>query len=257
LALGTFAIPSWDRNIDPTKRNPSRPFTIAAPVTTQSTTIKSDSAPADDGFSLISRQKLLTLYAAMRNCRRISEDSRSRRKKVGAVLGNEAALVGSAIDLHSHDTVAPALWPVAAYKAINSSVSITSHISVAARSALADKDGRRITLLFSNGKQNAQASWFKTLTLAADHNLPVLFVSLGRPVGAESPPMKRAGYSFPWIAVDGNDVVAVYRVASEAITHARKGNGPSLIDCRLSIPGDPLQVMEKYLIGRGLVPGKL
>jgi TPP-dependent pyruvate/acetoin dehydrogenase alpha subunit len=52
--------------------------------------------------------------------------------------------------------------------------------------------------------------------------------------------------------VDGNDVVAVYRVASEAIAHARKGHGPTLIDCRLSIPADPLQNMRNYLIGKGL-----
>jgi TPP-dependent pyruvate/acetoin dehydrogenase alpha subunit len=248
-----------------------RPFTIAAPVTSQSTMTKSNSqfAPADDGFSLISKQKLLTLYSTMVNCRNLAEDSRSRLKNkrpngsADSILGHEAAAVGAAIDLLPHDTVAPTLWPDAALKAINSSVSIASHISIAARSSLADKDGRKITLLFSSGQRSSQLSWFKTLTLAADHNLPIVFVSLDRPakfgrtVGEEALPMKRKGHSFPFVAVDGNDVIAVYRVASEAIAHARKGHGPSLIDCRLSIPGDPLQQMEKYLIGKGLEPGKL
>jgi TPP-dependent pyruvate/acetoin dehydrogenase alpha subunit len=74
--------------------------------------------------------------------------------------------------------------------------------------------------------------------------------------------------------VDGSDVVAVYRVACEAITHARKGNGPTLIECvpygldshlassspdaRESeepeglIDKDPILNMEKYLAGKGL-----
>jgi TPP-dependent pyruvate/acetoin dehydrogenase alpha subunit len=248
-----------------------RPFTIAAPVTSQSTMTKSNSqlAPANDGFSLISKQKLLTLYSTMLRCRKIAEDSRSQLKisrpngGADSILGHEAAAVGAAIDLLPHDTVVPALWPDATIKAINSSVSIASHISIAARSALADKDGRKVSLLFSSGQRSSQVSWFKTLTLAADHNLPILFVSLSSPansggtVGPEAPPMKRKGYSLPLIAVDGNDVVAVYRVASEAIAHARKGHGPCLIDCGLSIPGDPLQQMQKYLIGKGFEPGKL
>jgi TPP-dependent pyruvate/acetoin dehydrogenase alpha subunit len=226
-------------------------------------------APADDGFSLISKQKLLTLYSTMVNCRNLAEDSRSRLKNnrpngsADSILGREAAAVGAAIDLLPHDTVAPTLWPDAALRVINSSVSIASDISIAARSALADKEGRKITLLFSSGQRSSQLSWLKALTLAADHNLPILFVSLSHPantggtVGAEAIPIRKWGYSLPLIAVDGNDVIAVYRVASEAIAHARKGHGPSLIDCRLSIPGDPLQQMQKYLIGKGLEPGKL
>jgi TPP-dependent pyruvate/acetoin dehydrogenase alpha subunit len=38
--------------------------------------------------------------------------------------------------------------------------------------------------------------------------------------------------AFPGITVDGNDVVAVYRVAQEAIARARRGQGPTLIECK-------------------------
>ncbi|MGA3136616.1 MAG: thiamine pyrophosphate-dependent enzyme [Terracidiphilus sp.] len=80
--------------------------------------------------------------------------------------------------------------------------------------------------------------------------------------------------AFPAITVDGNDIVAVYRVASEAIAHARKGNGPTLIECQTGRSdghseigsgkfrdpaeverwkaGDPILKMEKYLIRKGL-----
>jgi TPP-dependent pyruvate/acetoin dehydrogenase alpha subunit len=217
-------------------------------------------APADEGFSLISRQKLLALYSSMVRCRNIAERSGSRSKNGNWVLGHEAAAVGAAIDLLPHDTVVAALWRDAALKAINPRVSIAQSISVASRSALGNKNGHSITVLLSSSRRSAQSSWVNALTLAAEHNLPFLFVSIGGPSAngkiavAEVVPRNGRSYSMPLIAVDGNDVVAVYRVACEAITHARKGNGPTLVDCRLSIPGDPLESMEKYLLDKGLAP---
>ncbi len=38
-------------------------------------------------------------------------------------------------------------------------------------------------------------------------------------------------YGVPGVRLDGNDVVAVYNAASGAITRARRGEGPSLIEC--------------------------
>ena len=38
------------------------------------------------------------------------------------------------------------------------------------------------------------------------------------------------GYGFPGVRVDGNDVLAVYRVTREAVDRARRGDGPTLIE---------------------------
>jgi pyruvate dehydrogenase E1 component alpha subunit len=77
----------------------------------------------------------------------------------------------------------------------------------------------------------------------------------------------------PTLVVDGNDVVAVFRVAQEAIRRAREGHGPSLIECKtqrwptplatpkpnpsIQSPGsrppdDPICCMETYLEKKGL-----
>jgi TPP-dependent pyruvate/acetoin dehydrogenase alpha subunit len=66
----------------------------------------------------------------------------------------------------------------------------------------------------------------------------------------------------PGLVVDQDDVVAVYRVASEALAHARRGNGPTLVDSkpwRLKGGGrkprdtrDAIGKMETYLDGKGL-----
>jgi TPP-dependent pyruvate/acetoin dehydrogenase alpha subunit len=227
---------------------------------------KSEIAPAEEGFSLIPNRKLLAMYAAMLQCRRMAESSRQQsktRSPADSILGCEAAAVGATFDLGPRDTVVPRLWPDAAFKAINPSVVVASGFALAARSALANKDNQQITLLFSSGKAGSQSSWLKALTVAAERDLPILFVSLERQANSRSHakvvaiPLKKNGYAVPFISVDGNDVVAVYRVASEAITHARKGNGPTLIDCRLSPPDDPLENMKKYLVGKGLDPAIL
>jgi TPP-dependent pyruvate/acetoin dehydrogenase alpha subunit len=225
-------------------------------------------ASADQGFSLISNQKLLSLYAAMLACRRISEMPRGRLRenrnihRAGFLRGHEAAAVGAAIDLRAEDTVAPAVLPDPALLAINPRVQVAPSISLAVRAAHKNADVSKITLIFSSHRRGSESSWLNAIALAGEHNLPVLFVSLDRSqtpreaAAVEAIRIKRKGYALPSICVDGNDVVAVYRVASESITHARNGHGPSLIDCRLSSLGDPLEGMQNYLVGKGLDPAE-
>ena len=42
----------------------------------------------------------------------------------------------------------------------------------------------------------------------------------------------RAAYGMPGVEVDGNDVLAVYQAAGEAVARARAGGGPTLIECK-------------------------
>jgi TPP-dependent pyruvate/acetoin dehydrogenase alpha subunit len=227
---------------------------------------KIDIAPAGEGFSLIPNSKLLGLYTAMAQSRAAFEAARARLprqrilKGAESIFGHEAALAGAAIDLKPHDTVVSTLWPQPALKAINASVSAAPTIADAVRRAIAQKDNRRMTLVFSSSKAGAQASWCKAIATAAENNLPMLFVSLDRSPGSESSlnpqdiRVNRKGYFLPVIPVDGHDVVAVYRVATESMTYARKGHGPTVIDCRLAVLGDPLKSMESYLALKGLKP---
>lgn len=218
-------------------------------------------AAANKGFSLISNQKLLALYTAMADCRHLAEEAhRKSRRAADSILGHEAAAVGAAIDLLAHDVVAPALWPDAALHAINPAPSIVATFPQALRQTAAATGTQQIALFFSSDKASAQPAWLSAITRAAHENLPILFVFLNRaetsvePAVGEAALLERKGHALPVIHVDGTDVVAVYRVATEAITHARKGNGPTLIDCRLSPHNDPIENMQNYLIGKGLHP---
>ena len=44
--------------------------------------------------------------------------------------------------------------------------------------------------------------------------------------------VRAAGYGFPGVTVDGNDVLAVYEAAKTAVERARKGEGPTFIEAK-------------------------
>ena len=94
---------------------------------------------------------------------------------------------------------------------------------------------------FGDGATN-QSTFHEGLNMAAIWNLPVIFVcennnygismSQARHQAIKDVADRAAAYGMPGIAVDGNDVMAVYEAASEAVARARKGQGPTLIECK-------------------------
>jgi len=82
----------------------------------------------------------------------------------------------------------------------------------------------------------------EAMNFAGVHRLPIVFVCQNN-LWAESVPLRlqtaltdlsdRAkAYGFPGISVDGNDVLAVYDAANDAIVRAREGQGPTFIECK-------------------------
>ncbi len=145
--------------------------------------------------------------------------------------------------------------------------SLAARLEVATSAALANKIEKngKIVVVFSSGKSGSLNSWNEALARACAQRLPILFVAQGdSPAGPASlnaqsgigeAGLKAQAGRLPEIAVDGNDVVAVYRVATEAIAHARRGNGPTLIECQAecSEAHDPIRKMEAYLAQKGLL----
>ncbi|HLV04437.1 thiamine pyrophosphate-dependent dehydrogenase E1 component subunit alpha [uncultured Georgenia sp.] len=85
-----------------------------------------------------------------------------------------------------------------------------------------------------------QGAFHESLNLAALWNLPVVFVvednewgiSVPRSASTAVPSNadRAAGYGMPGVRVEGNDVEAVYAAAERAVTRARAGQGPSLVE---------------------------
>ena len=260
---------------------------------------KKTSATAKSGFSLISDEKLLALYANMLKCRMLEERVRAFAQR-GELTGNgcdtrgqEAVTVGAAIDLLPEDTVCSAqgdstvkfIQGVALEKIFRDlfagagSPDEVRLVIEAARINKTEKNGK-IAVVFSGDGPALPDSWYEALNCAGIEKLPVLFVcqrgmrtepaSAKSQVQVENDAEKTRCSGFPSITVDGNDVVAIYRVASEAMAYARMGHGPTRIECRsfrLSghpeavpkpeggerwVADDPILNMEKYLSGKGL-----
>ena len=127
--------------------------------------------------------------------------------------------------------------------------------------------------------------WHEAMNFAGVHDLPVIFlvennvyaISVPEKMQVAGSIARRAeGYGFPGHEVDGNDVLAVYEAAKEAVERARRGEGPTLIEAktyrltahssddddrryreREEIEGwrlkDPILRFEKYLQENGLL----
>jgi pyruvate dehydrogenase E1 component alpha subunit len=130
----------------------------------------------------------------------------------------------------------------------------------------------------------SEGDFHEACNMAGVRRAPIVFVlmnnqwaiSTSREVQSAGEFHRRAeGYGFPGVAVDGNDLLAVHEVAEEAVQRARRGDGPTLIDCltyRLSFHNttdnpraylpegwlelaeqeDPLRRVQTYLAANGL-----
>lgn len=93
---------------------------------------------------------------------------------------------------------------------------------------------------FGDGASN-EGTFHEGINMAAIWDLPVVFVCENNSF-AEATPMtyscgsktiaeRSVAYGIPGVRVNGKDLVEVYEAAGEAIARARRGEGPTLIEC--------------------------
>jgi 2-oxoisovalerate dehydrogenase E1 component alpha subunit len=170
---------------------------------------------------------------------------------------------------------------------VTASAPISVQYPQATGSALAFKmrgeDG--VVLACGGEASTSEGDWHEAMNFAGIHDLPIIFlvennvyaISVPEPLQVAGSIAKRAeGYGFPGHRVDGNDVLAVYEVAREAVERARRGDGPTLIEAktyRMTAHSsddddrryrereeieewrqkDPIVRFEKYLMENGLL----
>jgi len=111
----------------------------------------------------------------------------------------------------------------------------------AALSAQLRKTNQVVACFFGEGASN-QGTFHESINLAATWKLPVIFVcennlyAMGtrqsRVMAIENVADRAGAYGIPGVVVDGNDVLAVYDAACDAVKRARGGGGPTLIECK-------------------------
>jgi pyruvate dehydrogenase E1 component alpha subunit len=144
----------------------------------------------------------------------------------------------------------------------------------------------QVAMTFFGDGATSEGDFHEAMNFSAVFQTPVVFViqnnhwaisvPRSRQTHSRTLAQKALAYDMPGIQVDGNDVLAVYAAALEAVDRARDGGGPSLIECvtyRMSmhttaddpkkyrteeeveewIKRDPIVRFQKYLTGKGLL----
>jgi TPP-dependent pyruvate/acetoin dehydrogenase alpha subunit len=98
-----------------------------------------------------------------------------------------------------------------------------------------------VVCFFGDGAAN-QGILHEACNLAAVLAAPVVFVcennewAISTPASASSRVQnladRAAGYGFPGVVVDGNDVLAVRNAVADAVARARTGDGPTLVEAK-------------------------
>ncbi len=114
-------------------------------------------------------------------------------------------------------------------------------VTGAGLAAQLDGKGRVAVSFFGDGASNA-GPFHESINIAAAWKLPMLYVCENNLWAASTAAAdtlalgdvaaRAAGYGIPGVVVDGNDVLAVYEAAAEAVGRARAGEGPTLIECK-------------------------
>ena len=94
---------------------------------------------------------------------------------------------------------------------------------------------------FGDGATN-EGAFHEAANMAALFKLPVVFVCENNGYGEFTPQAEHqaitdvadraAGYGMPGVICDGMDAIAVWEASGEAIERARKGEGPTLLECK-------------------------
>jgi TPP-dependent pyruvate/acetoin dehydrogenase alpha subunit len=167
-------------------------------------------------------------------------------------------------------------------------------LPIACGAALAAQlEGRgHVAVCFFGDGAAAEGEFHEALNIAAVWQLPIVFVcennqyAANNAVGVQHPSVDIAAhaapYRIPGVVTDGNDVLAVAAAAGEAVDRARRGEGPTLLECmtyrwhfhnmRATLPPetrpaeevaawkarDPIARLEQHGLGEGwLTAGEL
>jgi pyruvate dehydrogenase E1 component alpha subunit len=143
-----------------------------------------------------------------------------------------------------------------------------------------------VAMAFFGDGATSEGDFHEGLNFAAVFQVPAIFVCqnnhwaisipLSKQTRTKTLAQKAIAYGMPGIQVDGNDILAVYSAAKEAVERARSGGGPTFIECvtyRLMMhttaddpkryrsdeeveqwqKRDPLPRFQNYLASKGLV----
>jgi 2-oxoisovalerate dehydrogenase E1 component len=138
----------------------------------------------------------------------------------------------------------PNHWGWSEGSVITGSSPIATQLPHAAGIAYAAKLRRedKVAVSYFGEGATSKGDFHEALNFAGIHQLPMVFVcenngyAISVPMSAESAVDDVAdrahAYGFGGVIVDGNDPLDVYAAVHSAVRHARRGDGPTLVECK-------------------------
>jgi TPP-dependent pyruvate/acetoin dehydrogenase alpha subunit len=115
-------------------------------------------------------------------------------------------------------------------------------IAVGAAYANRYRDNGLVTACFFGDGASNEGAFHEALNMAALYQVPLVFVCENNGYGEWTAQSRHqritdiadraAGYGLPGVVVDGQDAVAVYTAAGDAVARARAGGGPTLLEAK-------------------------
>ena len=100
---------------------------------------------------------------------------------------------------------------------------------------------RNVVLCYFGDGATSRGEWHEALNFGAIFKLPIVYICNNNQYAYSTPVSRQMAvphivdraraYGFPCHRVDGNDVLAVYQATEKAIERARRGEGPTLLEC--------------------------
>lgn len=187
-----------------------------------------------------------------------------------SILGQEASQIGSAFALEKSDWIFPSFREMGVYITMGYPLHMlfqywsgdergvkcpddlnifpvcvpvgtqAPHAVGAAMGVKYRGDKKAVACYFGDGG-TSEGDFHEGMNFAGVFKLPVVFICQNnhwaisvpreKQTASKTLAQKAFAYGFEGIQVDGNDIFAVYRAASEAVSKAKDGNGPTFIEC--------------------------
>ena len=200
-------------------------------------------------------------------------------------------LMGNSADLMLGRQM-PNHWGYKSANFVSIASTIAAHLPVATGVAMAikmKKDKDRIVMAYHGDGATSEGDFHCAYNFAGVYKVPIVFIcenngwAISLPSSMQTASRtfaeKAQAYGFEGMRVDGNDVLAVYKATREAVDRARKGEGPTMIECLTYRMGphstsddpnryrtkeeieawkrkDPIERFKAYLNRKGILDGE-
>jgi len=154
----------------------------------------------------------------------------------------------------------PELRVIGGTGVLGNNITVTAGIALAAKY----KKTRQVAVCFMGDGTSNREEFYSGINFAALKKLPAIFVVETNLIAEFTPFQKfipvahiadrAAAFGIPGRIVDGNDLFAIHEAAQEAVQRARRGEGPTLVECKtcrvrpMSEMGDPKKGLPLGLI---------